>query len=159
MKNRFVVVVAAVVLFIWGAIEANRMPVEVFPNLTAPTVTVVVEAHGMAPEEIENQVTFPIETSLNGASGVRRVRSKTAIGNAVIQADFDWGTDLYRARQIVSERLQQIRGALPPDIEPPTLAPMTSIMGEIMFVAVTAEEGAEVSARELRTEADWNVKR
>lgn len=159
LRNRFVVVVAAVVLMVWGAIEANRMPVEVFPNLTAPTVTVVVEAHGMAPEEIENQVTFPIETSLGGAPGVRRVRSSTGIGYTVINADFDWGQDLYRARQIISERLQQIRGSMPPDVEPPTLAPMTSVMGEIMFVALTAEEGAEVSPRAIRTEADWTVKR
>ncbi|MFB6262745.1 MAG: efflux RND transporter permease subunit [Bradymonadaceae bacterium] len=159
LDNRFVVVVAAVVLMVWGAIEANRMPVEVLPNLTAPTVTVVVEAHGMAPEEIEKQVTFPIETTLNGAPGVRRVRSTTGIGYAVINADFEWGKNLYRARQIVSERLQQVRGSLPPDIEPPTLAPMTSVMGEIMFVALTAEKGADVSPRALRTEADWTVKR
>ncbi len=159
LENRFIVVVGAVVLMVWGAIQASRMPVEVFPNLTAPTVTVVVEAHGMAPEEIENQVTFPIETTLNGAPGVRRVRSSTGIGYTVINADFDWGQDLYRARQIVSERLQQVRGSLPPGIEPPTLAPMTSVMGEIMFVALTAEEGSQVSPRALRTEADWSVKR
>lgn len=159
LENRFVVLVAAAVLMVWGAIEAERMPVEVFPNLTAPTVTVVVEAHGMAPEEIEHQVTFPIETSLNGAPGVRRVRSSTGIGYTVVNADFEWGQDLYRARQIVSERLQQIRGSLPPDIEPPTLAPMTSVMGEIMFVALTAEEGSGVSPRAIRTQADWTVKR
>jgi CzcA family heavy metal efflux pump len=159
LENRFIVVVGAAVLMVWGAIQASRMPVEVFPNLTAPTVTVVVEAHGMAPEEIENQVTFPIETSLNGAPGVRRVRSSTGIGYTVINADFDWGQDLYRARQIVSERLQQVRGSLPPGIEPPTLAPMTSVMGEIMFVALTSEEGAQISPRALRTEADWSVKR
>ena len=159
LENRFVVVVAAVVIFVWGAWEATRMPVDVFPNLTAPTVTVVVEAHGMAPEEIENQVTFPIETSLNGAPGVRRVRSKTGIGNTIVNADFEWGTNIYRARQVVSERLQQVRSSLPPDIESPTLAPMSSVMGEIMFIAVTNEEGADVSPITLRSEADWNVKR
>ena len=159
LKNRLLVITAAVVLSLCGAWEASRMPVDVFPNLTAPTVTVVVEAHGMAPEEIETQVTFPIETSLNGAPGVRRVRSNTGIGNAVISADFDWGTNLYRARQVVSERLQQVRGQLPEDIEPPHMAPMTSVMGEIMFVAITSEEGEDVQPTKLRTESDWVVKR
>lgn len=159
LSNRFVVVAMAAVLLAWGAWEASQMPVDVFPDLTAPTVSVVVEAHGMAPEEIENQVTFPVETAIGGAPGVRRVRSQTGIGNAVVHADFEWGTDIYRARQVVSERLQRVQGNLPPDVEAPTLSPMSSIMGEIMFFAVTAEEGSGVTPVELRTESDWVVER
>jgi CzcA family heavy metal efflux pump len=156
LENRFFVVLVAAVLFVWGAWQAATMPVDVFPNLTAPSVTVVVEAHGKAPEEVESQITYPIETALNGASGVRRVRSNTGIGNAVINVDFDWGTDIYRARQIVSEKLQLVRPQLPPDIEPPTMGPISSVMGEIMFVALTSEDHTPV---ELRTEADWVVRR
>ncbi|QDG49490.1 efflux RND transporter permease subunit [Persicimonas caeni] len=156
LQNRFFVVLAAAVLFVWGSWQALTMPVDVFPNLTAPSVTVVVEAHGKAPEEVESQITYPIETALNGATGVRRVRSNTGIGNAVIYAEFDWGTDIYRARQIVSEKLQLVRSQLPPDVDPPTMGPISSIMGEIMFVALTSEEHTPI---ELRTEADWVVRR
>ena len=156
LDNRFFVVLAAAVLFVWGGWQAVNMPVDVFPNLTAPSVTVVVEAHGMAPEEVESQITYPIETALNGASGVRRVRSSTGIGNAVIWVEFDWGTDIYRARQIVSEKLQLVRSQLPPDVEPPRMGPISSIMGEIMFVALTSEEHTPV---EVRTQADWVVRR
>ncbi len=156
LENRFFVVLAAVVLFVWGSWQAINMPVDVFPNLTAPSVTVIVEAHGKAPEEVESQITHPIETALNGATGVRRVRSATGIGNSVIWVEFDWGTDVYRARQIVSEKLQLVRSELPPDIAPPTMGPISSIMGEIMFVALTSDEHTPV---EVRTEADWNVRR
>jgi CzcA family heavy metal efflux pump len=156
LENRFFVVLAAAALFVWGSWQAVTMPVDVFPNLTAPSVTVMVEAHGQAPEEVESQITYPIETALNGASGVRRVRSATGIGNAVIWVEFDWGTDIYRARQIVSEKLQLVRSELPPDIEPPTMGPISSIMGEIMFVALSSEEHSPV---ELRTEADWVVRK
>lgn len=156
LENRFIVVLAAAALFVWGTWRAVQMPVDVFPNLTAPSVTVIAEAHGKAPEEVESQITFPIETALNGASGVRRIRSSTGIGNAVIYVEFDWGTDIYRARQIVSEKLQLAMPRLPPDVPPPTMGPISSIMGEIMFVALTSEEHSPV---EVRSEADWVVRR
>ena len=156
LQNRLLVLLAALVLVVWGGATVQRMPVDVFPDLTAPTVTVLAEAHGMAPQELEVQVTFPIEAALNGAAGVRRVRSSTAVGIAVIWVEFEWGQDPYRARQIVSERLQLVRDALPPEVEPPILAPMSSIMGEIMFVALT---GAGHDPMDLRTQADWTLRR
>ncbi|MCA9657598.1 MAG: efflux RND transporter permease subunit, partial [Myxococcales bacterium] len=155
LHNRLVVLLFAVVLLVWGGATVQRMPVDVFPDLTAPTVTVLAEAHGMAPEELEVQVTMPIESALNGAAGVRRVRSSTAVGISVIWVEFDWGADPFRARQVVSERLQLVREALPPEVEPPILAPMSSIMGEIMFLALTSETHG---AMELRTEADWTLR-
>ena len=156
LENRLFVLLGAAILLGWGTFEALRMPVDVFPDLTAPTVTVLAEAHGMAPEEVESQITFPIETALNGAAGVRRVRSSTGIGIAVVWVEFEWGTDIYQARQIVSEKLQLAQGALPPDAERPVLAPVSSIMGEIMFVALTSDQH---SPMELKTTADWTVRR
>ncbi len=156
LANRFVVLAAAAVLLAWGAYETARMPVDVFPDLTAPSVTVVTEAHGMAPTEVEMLITFPIETALNGASGVRRVRSVSEVGISIIIVEFDWGTDIYRARQIVAEKLQLARSSLPPDVEPPMLAPVASIMGEIMFIALTSSKHDGMA---LRTAADWQVRR
>jgi CzcA family heavy metal efflux pump len=147
---------AAAILLTWGGYEALRMPVDVFPDLTAPTVTVIAEAHGMAAEEIESQITFPIETALNGAPGVRRVRSSTGVGIAIVWVEFAWGTEPYSARQIVNERLQLAQGSLPPDIERPLLAPASSIMGEIMVIALRSDRP---SSMELKTAADSVVRR
>lgn len=156
LGNRLLVLLAAGALLVWGTVEALRMPVDVFPDLTAPTVTVISEAHGMAPQEIESQVTFPIETALNGAPGVRRVRSSTGVGIAIVWVEFAWGSDPLAARQIVNERLQLAADVLPPDIERPILAPASSIMGEIMFIALTSDRH---SAMELKTAADWVLRR
>src|SRR5688500_1289524 len=141
------------------------MPVDVFPDITAPTVTILTEAHGMAPEEVEALVSFPIETAVNGATGVRRVRSSTAQGIAVVWVEFDWGTDMFRARQIVAEKLQTVASALPAGIEPPVLAPVSSVMGEIMMIGLTWGDSATARSRaggstmDLRTAADWTIRR
>jgi CzcA family heavy metal efflux pump len=156
LSQRFLVLAVAGVLLTWGAYAASRMPVDVFPDLTAPTVTVITEGHGMAPEELEMRVTFPIESSLNGAPGVRRVRSASGVGISIIYAEFEWGTDVFRARQIVSEKLQLVRGTLPAEVEPPVLAPISSIMGEVLFVAVTSKGS---TAMEARTFADFTLRR
>ncbi len=156
LRNRVFVLFGALLLLLWGAIEARRMPVDVFPDLTAPSVTVVAEAHGMAPEEVETLIVFPLETALNGAPGVRRVRSNNSIGIGVVTVEFDWGTDVYQARQIVAERIATVRGQLPQDVPEPTLAPITSIMGEIMFIALHSDSHTQM---ELKTTADWVLRR
>ncbi len=155
LHNRLFVLTAAFVLLIWGAVETARAPVDVFPDLTAPTVTVIAEAHGMAPEEVETLVTFPIESALNGATGVRRIRSSTGAGITLVWVEFEWGTDIFRARQTVSEKLQRLASDLPPEVEAPILAPVSSIMGEIMFLAATSERH---SAMEVRTYVDWTLR-
>ena len=156
LHNRPVVLAVAAAFLVWGSYVAARMPVDVLPDLTAPTVTVLVEGQGMAPTDMEALVTFPIEAALNGASGVRRVRSSTAVGIAVIWVDFDWGADVLRARQTVSERLVTVAGTLPDDVAPPVMAPLSSIMGEIMFVALQSPAHTPL---ELRTTAETLVRR
>ncbi|RLJ18368.1 CusA/CzcA family heavy metal efflux RND transporter [bacterium endosymbiont of Escarpia laminata] len=156
LRNRLFVLAGAALLLGWGLYETLRMPVDVFPDLTAPTVTLVTEAHGMAPREVESLITFPLETAMNGASGVRRVRSHTAVGLSVVYVEFEWGTDIYQARQIVAEKMQLARSALPPDIAAPVLAPVASVMGEILFIALTSDRH---DAIELKTTADWYLRR
>ncbi len=154
--NRLFVVIASLGVLIYGTITAIRMPVDVFPDLTAPSVTVVTEAHGLAPQEVETLVTFPIETAVNGATGVRRVRSASGIGISIVWVEFDWGTDKYVARQIVNEKLQLVSNQIPPDVARPTLAPISSIMGEILFIAVRSDRHTEMEVREV---ADWTLRR
>jgi CzcA family heavy metal efflux pump len=154
--HHWLVLVLSVALLAAGAWAARDMPVDVFPDLTAPTVTILAEGHGMAPDEMESLVTFPIETAINGAAGVRRVRSATAVGIAVVWVEFDWGTDIYVARQLVAEKLSLVRGQLPPQIEQPILAPISSIMGEILFFALSSDS---VDPLTMRTVADTTVRR
>ena len=137
LANRLAVVLICLILICSGTYVTVTMPVDVFPDLTAPTATIIVEGHGMVPEEMETLVTFPIETAVNGAANVRRVRSATAVGLAVIWVEFEWGTDIYRARQTVAERLTAVTGSLPEQVEAPVLAPISSIMGEILFISLT----------------------
>ncbi|MBI4905158.1 MAG: efflux RND transporter permease subunit [Acidobacteria bacterium] len=156
LHHRAVVLFLAALLLIWGGYSVRDIPLDVLPDLTAPTVTILVEARGMAPTEMESLVTFPIESAINGAPGVRRVRSATAVGVAVIWVEFDWGQDVYRARQTVNEKLSLVSATLPPNVDPPFLAPISSIMGEILFI--TLESGRH-SAMEIRTVADTMLRR
>ena len=156
VEHHWIVIALAALLLAAGASTARDMPVDVFPDLTAPTVTILAEGHGMAPEEMESLVTFPIESAINGASGVRRVRSATAVGVGVIWVEFDWGTDIYIARQLVAEKLALVSGTLPPQIERPVLAPISSIMGEILFFALSSDS---VDPLTMRTVADTMVRR
>lgn len=155
LNNRLIILVSAVIIILAGCYTATRMEVDVFPDLNAPTVVVMTEAQGMAPEEVERMVTFPIETAMNGATDVRRVRSSSTTGFSIVWVEFDWGTDEYKARQIVSEKLSIVRESLPENAGNPTLGPQSSILGEVMFVGLTADS---TSNMDLRTIADWVVR-
>lgn len=155
LHNRQVILFFSVLLMVVGIWTACKMEVDVFPDLNAPTVVVMTEAQGMASEEVERLVTFPIETAVNGATDVRRVRSSSTTGFSVVWVEFDWGTDIYRDRQIVSEKLATIGDALPQGVGQPTLGPQSSILGEVMFIGLTADS---TSMGDLRTLADWTVR-
>ena len=155
LNNRLLIVVASVVLIVFGSFVATKMEVDVFPDLTAPTVVVLTEAHGMAPEEVEKLVTFPIETSVNGATNVRRVRSSSSAGISIVWVEFEWNTDIFKARQIVNEKISVIGERLPNGVGNPTLAPQSSIMGEIMLISLTADSTNQM---DLRTIADWTIR-
>ena len=155
LHNRLLVMIAAVALLVWGSITAHNMEVDVFPDLNAPTVVVMTEAQGMAPEEVERLVTFPVETAVNGATDVRRVRSSSTTGFSVVWVEFEWGTNIYTARQIVSEKLATLGEALPSNVGQPTLGPQSSILGEIMIIGLTADT---TSLQDLRTIADWTIR-
>ncbi|PTN08194.1 CzcA family heavy metal efflux pump [Mangrovibacterium marinum] len=155
LQNKLIVLLGAAILLFAGVYVARDMDVDVFPDLTAPTVVVMTDAHGMAAEEVERLVTFPIETAVNGASDVRRVRSKSSQGFSFVWIEFDWGTDVFRARQIVSEKLVGLAGQMPVGVGQPIMAPQSSVMGEVMFIGMQADS---TSMMDLRTMADWNVK-
>ena len=155
LQNRILVLVASVLLLIGGTYTAVHTEVDVFPDLNAPTVVIMTEANGMAAEEVEQLVTFPVETSVNGATGVRRVRSSSTNGFSVVWVEFDWGTDIYLARQIVSEKLAVVNESLPANVGKPTLGPQSSILGEMLIIGLTADS---TSLLDLRTIADWTIR-
>lgn len=155
LNNRLLVAVISALILVLGVYSVSKMEVDVFPDLNAPTVVVLTEAPGMAPEEVERLVTYPIETSVNGATGVRRVRSSSTTGFSVVWVEFDWGTDLYLARQITSERLIQLGEMLPEGVGTPTMAPQSSILGEMMIIGLTADS---TSLQDIRTIADWTIR-
>ena len=135
LNNRLFILLGAILLIVGGTYTSQKMDVDVFPDLTAPTVVVMTDAHGMASEEVERLVTFPIETAVNGATDVRRVRSASMQGFSFVWVEFDWGTDIFKARQIISEKMVTLAGLLPGDVMP-LLAPQSSVMGEILFIGL-----------------------
>ena len=155
LHNRLLILFAAILLFFTGSYTAMKMEVDVFPDLNAPTVVIMTEAPGMAPEEVERLVTFPVETAVNGATDVRRVRSSSTTGFSVVWVEFNWGTDIYRARQITSEKLAVMSESLPANVGTPPLGPQSSILGEVMILGITSDS---TSLQDLRTLADWVIR-
>ena len=155
LHNRLVVLISSLLLMIGGVYTSMNMDVDVFPDLNAPTVVVMTEAKGMAPEEVKRLVTFPIETALNGATDVRRVRSSSTTGFSVVWGEFDWGTDIYKARQRVAEKLTMVKDELTAGAGSPTIGPQSSILGELMIVGITADTK---SLQDIRTIADWTIR-
>src|SRR6056297_1994861 len=156
LNNRLIVLAVAAIMLGLGVWQSIRLPIDVFPNLNRPRVVVMTEAPGMAPEEVEALITFPLETAFNGANGVEAVRSSSGIGLSVIYVEFEWDTDIYNDRQVVNERLQLAAEQLPNGVKP-TLAPISSIMGQILMVGMWSEDG-ETAPMEVRTLADWVVR-
>lgn len=162
LNKRLIVLITAILLLIVGTYITLDLPVDIFPDLTAPTVTIMTEAHGMAAEEVEALVTFPIETAVNGATDVRRVRSSSSAGFSIVWVEFDWGTDIFIARQIVNEKIQNAIPTLPKGVDNPTLAPISSIMGEIMLVSLSIDEknnSQNLNEMDLRSIADFEIRR
>ena len=154
LNNRLASCLLAAILLVFGTIVLFRTEVDIFPDLNAPTVVVMTEAPGMAPEEVEKLVTFPLETTVNGSNGVRRVRSQSNTGFSIIWVEFDWNTDVYQARQIVSERLQTVAEKLPPGVKSPTMGPQSSVLGEMMIIGLQADS---TSMMELRSIDDKTI--
>ena len=155
LDNHLIVVVLCAAILIAGLVTLSRTEVDIFPDLNAPTVVVMTEAPGMAPEEVEQLVTFPVETAMNGASGVRRVRSSSATGFSVVWVEFDWNADPNRARQTVTERLSSVQSSLPSGVESPVLGPPSSILGEILIIGLTSDT---VPQMELRSVAERAIR-
>ncbi|MDZ7742492.1 MAG: efflux RND transporter permease subunit [Bacteroidota bacterium] len=155
LYNRLIILAATLLILASGVYILRELDIDIFPDLNAPTVVVMTEAHGMAPEEVERLVSFPVETAINGANNMRRVRSSSSMGFSIVWAEFEWGTDIYKARQTITERLATVNESLPENVDKPVLAPQTSLLGEILIFSITSDS---LSPMQLRTLADWDIR-